>query len=128
MPPDGSPCLYRYILRGRTFCALAIQESRYTLIEVIPATCAQCPIPGLIREHPCGRMDLGVEISVFGGRQHVEMHYASCEVSMERLLEMDDCGEGRCPQWEPYDEEAARKIAAAARERHLEREGRGKEQ
>jgi len=30
-------------------------------------------------------MNLRVEISVFGGRQNVEMHYASCEVTIERL-------------------------------------------
>ena len=127
MSPDGSPCSYRYIVRGRTFCGLAIQESRYTLTEVIPTTCAQCPIPSLIAAHPCARMDLGVEISVFGGRQNVEMHYASCEVTIERLLELDDCAEGLCPYWEPYDEEAARRIAEEARERQLQREAKGRE-
>jgi hypothetical protein len=76
LPPTSPLCAYRYIVRGRTFCALAIQESRYTLSEVIPATCAQCPLPGLLAAHACGRMNLGLEISVFGGRQNVEMGYS----------------------------------------------------
>ena len=120
--PTSPACAYRYIIRGRTFCALAIQESRYTLSEVIPATCSTCPIPGLVAEHPCGRMNLGIEISVFGGRQSVEMHYQSCEVTVERLLELDDCAEGVCPHWEPYDEEAAQRVAEEARARQLERQ------
>ncbi len=124
MSAQASPCLYRYIVRGRTFCALAIQESRYTLSEVIPPTCAQCPIPAIIAEHACARMNLGVEISVFGGRQNVEMHYASCEVTVERLVELEECAEGRCPFWEAYDEEAARQVADEARKRQVEREAR----
>ena len=125
MSPTSPLCAYRYIVRGRTFCSLAIQESRYTSSEVLPATCVQCPLPGLIAEHPCGRMNLGVEIGVYGGRQNVEMHYASCEVTIERLLEVEECAEGQCPYWEPYDAEAAKRVAEEARERQMEREGKG---
>ncbi|HEY3397906.1 MAG TPA: hypothetical protein VGM19_09650 [Armatimonadota bacterium] len=116
-------CPYRYLLKGRTFCSLAVEESRYAQSEVIPPTCAACPIPELIREHACGRFSLGVQISVYGGRQVVEMHYVSCEVTVERLLEVDGCTAQACPYWEAFDEEAARRIAEQARERQLEREG-----
>jgi hypothetical protein len=54
----------------------------------------------------------------------MEMHYASCEVTVERLLELEGCAEGQCPYWEPYDEEAAQRVAEEARARQVEREGR----
>src|ERR1035437_7623550 len=94
-PP--TPCPYRYIVRGRTFCALAIRESRYTVDEVIPPTCRECTVAGVLAEHACGRMALGVEIGVFGGRQMVEMYFAACELTVERLLDLADCGPETCP-------------------------------
>lgn len=121
MAKPSPRCPFRYLLRGRTFCALAIVESRYLLNEVIPPTCASCPIPELLVEHPCGRLDLGVEISATGGRQCVEMCHASCEVTVERLLDLSGCGEGQCPYFEAWDEERATRLTAEARERQLNR-------
>jgi hypothetical protein len=116
--PSGSKlCPYRYIVRGRTFCALAIRESRYTVDEVIPPTCAGCTIAQVLEVHPCGRMALGLEVGVFGGRQTVEMYYFSCEVTVERLLELEGCGEGLCPYWEPLDPARVGEIVAEARQR-----------
>lgn len=116
-PAAPEPCPYRYIVRGRTFCALAIRESRYTVDEVIPPTCASCTVAETLAAHPCGRMALGLEIGVFGGRQTVEMYYFSCEVLVQRLLELEGCGEGLCPYWEPLDPARAAELVAEARQR-----------
>ena len=121
LPEGKSLCPYRYIVRGRTFCALAIRESRYTVDEVIPPTCAECSIAEVLAEHPCGRMALGVEIGVYGGRQTVEMYYASCELTVERLLDMTGCTEKSCSYWEPLDPARAAEIVAEARRRQGER-------
>jgi hypothetical protein len=125
-------CPFRYLWKGRSFCALAIEESRYTMSEVIPATCAGCVVPRILAETPCGRMDLGVEIAVHAGRQNVEMHYASCQVTVERLFDLSGCTREACPYWEPWNEEEAARVreralaarAAADSRREDLREGR----
>ena len=120
-PGGSTPCPYRYIVRGRTFCALAIRESRYTVDEVIPPTCAGCTLAEVRAQHPCGRMALGLEVGVFGGRQTVEMYYFSCEVTVQRLLDLAGCGEGLCPYWEPLDPDRDAEIVAQARRRQNDR-------
>ena len=116
-----TPCPYRYIVRGRTFCALAIRESRYTVDEVIPPTCRECTIADVLTEHACGRMALGLEIGVFGGRQMVEMYYAACELTVERLLDMEGCSAAACPYWEPLDAEKTGELVAEAKRRQSEK-------
>ncbi|NLO74682.1 MAG: hypothetical protein GX100_11330 [candidate division WS1 bacterium] len=121
LPEGVAVCPFRYIVRGRTFCALAIRESRFTVDEVIPSTCAECSVAEILREHPCGRMALGVEIGVYGGRQTVEMYYASCELTVERILDISDCTEASCPFWVPPDPERAAAIIEEAKQRQGKR-------
>jgi hypothetical protein len=112
------PCPYRYLHLGRSFCALAIVESRYTVREVFPDTCRECEVPGISAAHPCGRMDLGVEISVYAGRPSVGMHYESCDALRERIFDLSGCTKEGCPFWLPLDEERQTAVREAAREKH----------
>jgi hypothetical protein len=123
----GEPCPFRYIHKGRTFCAVAIRERRYTTAEVVPAACRSCRAVQLLREAACGRMDLGVEVDQYGGSLDVNIHYASCEALVERLTDFSGCREGRCPLWVPLDEDrfAARRQEALQAQREAERQFSG---
>jgi hypothetical protein len=66
-------------------------------------------------------MALGVEIGVYGGRQTVEMYFASCELTVERLLDVSDCTEQRCPYWEAPDPARATETIEEAKLRQRER-------
>ena len=99
------PCPFRYLDRGRTFCAIAIVERSYTTADVSPRACGTCSIPGLLRDHPCAYLNLGVEIDEYGGRFTADVYHAACEAFVQRLETFQECGEGRCPRWEPLQPE-----------------------
>jgi hypothetical protein len=117
------PCPFRYIFKGRTFCAVAIRERRYTTAEVVPSACRSCRALQIIRESGCGRMDLGIEVDQYGGSLDVNIHYASCEALVERLTDFSGCSQARCPLWAPLDEErfAAIRQEALQAQREAER-------
>ncbi|MGD8239297.1 MAG: hypothetical protein PVH68_12135 [Armatimonadota bacterium] len=95
----ATACPHRYIERGRTFCRIAILERKYCTNEVEPPACEQCAVPGLLDEHPCANIDLGVEIDEYGGHKSVERWYASCRVTVERIERIDKCTAEECPHW-----------------------------
>ena len=97
-------CPHRYIERGRTFCRLAILERRYCTSEVTPQACAQCQVPQVMRDHPCVHMDLGVEIDEYGGVKSIATFFASCTVTVERLLSVRECLADACPYFKSRDE------------------------
>lgn len=103
--PDACP--FRYIYKGRTFCAIAIRERRYTTSEVVPSACGECNARELLARVHCRHMNLGVEVDQYGGSHAVNIFYVSCERLIERITQFDRCGEGRCELWEPFDEDAA---------------------
>jgi hypothetical protein len=112
-----TPCPFRYVHRGRTFCHLALAERKYTTVEVVPRACATCRVPGILAAHACRYLSLGVEVDQWGGRLSAETHHVACEAKVIRLFDLDACAQGVCESWEPWDrEEAIRKAAAAAEE------------
>ena len=114
---EPTPCPFRYIYKGRTFCAVAIRERRYTTTEVVPAACEDCPALQMLTRIGCAHINLGVEVDQYGGSHAVNIIYASCERRIERIYEYDSCGRDACPLWAPFDEsgaEAMRKEALAA--------------
>jgi hypothetical protein len=117
-PPVAS-CSYRYIHLGRTFCSVAIRERRYTTAQVVPDACRSCQARKVISKHACGHMDVGIEVDEYHGTLNVEMFYASCGVTVERLFEFDGCGEGKCQHWIPPDPGELERIRAEAKARHL---------
>lgn len=125
----SSSCPYRYLDRGRTFCAIAIVERQYTTAEVNPRSCGTCGIPELLRAHPCGHLSLGVEIDEYGGRFTADVYHAACEAFVESLESFERCGEGRCPHWQPLpperlaaQREHVRQLRERARFRSLPRD------
>ena len=102
-------CPFRYIWKGRTFCAIAIRQRRYTTTEVMPGACAGCRARGLLEGIGCAHLNLGVEVDQYGGGLSVDNFYASCEKLMERLIDFSDCGEA-CPLWAPFDPELVNRI------------------
>ena len=103
-----SVCPFRTIDRGRTFCRIAITERKHTTSEVTPSTCASCRVPSILAEHPCRHMDLGVEIDEYMGSTTADTHYASCTVTVERILDLSGCNSRDCPHWaEGLPEEAS---------------------
>ena len=97
------PCPFRYIYKGRTFCAIAIRDRRYTTAEVVPGACAGCKARTILEEVRCAHLNVGVEVDQYGGAHEVNVYYMSCEKYIERLSDTGRCGEGRCPYWEPLD-------------------------
>ncbi|MFQ6097510.1 MAG: hypothetical protein ACE5O2_07245 [Armatimonadota bacterium] len=104
-----TPCSFRYIEKGRTFCRIAIVERKYCTDQVEPHVCQQCRVPRILADHPCQHMDLGVEIDEYEGRKSVESFFASCAVFVERIMDLDGCAEGKCPHFKrrTSDEAAA---------------------
>ena len=113
---DITPCHYRYIRQGRTFCHLAIDERKYTTTEVAPSACLSCRVPGILEAHACRHMSFGVEVDEYGGRLTAETCHTSCEKLVVRLFTFGECGEGVCEHWEPWDAEGAIEKARAAAE------------
>jgi hypothetical protein len=101
-PPE--PCPFRYIYKGRTFCAIAIRDRRYTTTEVMPGACDECRARTLLRQIGCAHLSLGVEVDIYGGTLTVNIFYASCERLLERLTDFRRCGED-CPWWAPLDDD-----------------------
>jgi hypothetical protein len=119
-----TPCPYRYVQRGRTFCHLAIDERRYTTIEVAPLACATCRVPGILAQHACRHLSFGVEVDQYGGRLTAETCHTACEAYVVRLYDFSRCGEGVCEHWEAWEPteavERARQAAEADRRRRAE--------
>ena len=104
---EPNVCPFRTIHRGRTFCGIAITERKHTTSEVTPSTCASCRVPGVLAEHPCRYMDLGVEIDEYMGSTTADTFYASCKVTVERILDLNGCNSEDCPYWAEGLPEAA---------------------
>jgi hypothetical protein len=107
--------------RGRTFCHLAIDERKYTTIEVVPLACATCRVPPILAQSPCRHMSFGVEVDEYGGRLTAETCHVACEALVVRLLDLRRCGEGVCEQWEAWEPEEAVERARQAAERDRRR-------
>jgi len=99
-----TPCPFRYIHKGRTFCAIAIRERRFTTTEVNPSACASCAARKALEAAGCAYLNLGGEVDQYGGSLDVNIFYASCEKLVERLSDFHRCGPD-CPYWEPLDED-----------------------
>ncbi len=120
--PGTSPCPFRYIFKGRTFCAVAVRDRRYTTAEVVPGACADCRAREAFDTVRCAHLDLGVEIDQYGGSYDVNIFYASCEQHVERLTDLDRCGEQKCPLWAPVDADRVAGIREAALMRRREKD------
>jgi hypothetical protein len=101
---DSSACPFRYVFKGRTFCAVAARERRFTTIRVGRETCEECPVPAMVAAHPCDHLDVGVEIDEYGPRAEVVFAHAACRATVEELPVLDGCAEGACPLWRRADE------------------------
>ncbi|NSW55405.1 MAG: hypothetical protein HPY44_05290 [Armatimonadetes bacterium] len=111
--PEHAPCPFRYIYKGRTFCAIAIRDRRYTTAEVVPSACGGCRARAIVDEVRCAHLNMGVEVDQYGGAHDVNVYYASCEKLVERLSDFGQCGQDRCPHWEPMEME---RVAALRQE------------
>lgn len=119
---DHTPCPFRYVYKGRTFCAIAIRDRRYTTAEVVPSACGSCRARAIMDEVGCAHLNLGVEVDQYGGAQEVNVYYASCEKLVERLSDFGHCGKDKCPDWEPVEAEriAALRLEALADQKEKE--------
>lgn len=102
----GTPCPFRFVYRGRTFCAVAIRERRFTTIHVERTTCSECPVPGMVAAHPCAHLDIGVEIDDYGPRAEVVFTHTACRATVEELTNVEGCAEGSCSLWQRAEEAA----------------------
>lgn len=100
----GAPCPFRFVYRGRTFCAVAIRERRFTTIHVERTTCAECPVPGMVAAHPCAHLDVGVEIDDYGPHAEVVFTHTACRATVEELSGLESCAADRCPLWRRAEE------------------------
>ena len=121
----STPCSLRYIYKGRTFCAIAIRDRRYTTTEVIPRACADCQARRLMATSQCDHLDLGVEVDLYGGAHTVSVFYASCRKLVERIADPERCGEEQCPHWTPVDVDKLEAVRQEALEAQRENEGVG---
>ncbi len=111
---ETGPCPFRFVYKGRTFCAVAIRDRRYTTTEVVPTACSGCRARVILEEVNCANLSLGVEVDIYGGSHDVNVFYASCEKLVERLSGFGKCSEENCPHWQPIDGEAIERQKADA--------------
>lgn len=115
---EHRPCPFRYIYKGRTFCAVAVRERRFTTARVSPTTCADCSVPQLVLDHPCAHLDVGVEIDEYGPRAEVVFVFTACRVLVEELQDLSQCHPGACRMWEQATDEAWQRLRDRATRRH----------
>ncbi len=123
----SAPCPYRYIHKGRTFCAIAIRDRRYTTSEVLPTVCRTCKARQVLQTVQCGNLELGVEVDQYGGSLDVEIFYVSCRRLVERLLDFSQCNKERCSYWVPTDEERFAEVREEALRAQREHERKAAE-
>jgi hypothetical protein len=121
----GSPCPFRYVYKGRAFCAVAVRERRFTTTRVSTVTCAECAVPRLVAEYPCAHLDVGVEIDDYGPRAEVVFVFTACQALVEELADLSRCSPERCTFWAPADEAAWERVRARALRRQRALEDRG---
>lgn len=97
--PTLSPCAYRRVWRGQTFCSRAIDEFDQ---QVWPEVCARCPIPAWLAEGICRHLDIGTEVGKVPGRESPRV-FTSCRFFHERLDGLERCR--RCPQFVRREEQ-----------------------
>ena len=117
-----APCPYRYIFKGRTFCAIAVRDRRYTTSEVVPSACVACKARRASETVSCAHLELGVEVDQYGGSLSVDVFYASCAKTVERMLDLGHCGQAKCPYWVPLEEDRLASARAEALEGQRRRE------
>ncbi len=116
---NNSPaCPFRYVYKGRTFCAVAIRERRFTTARVSPQTCAECPVPAIVAEHGCEYLDIGVEIDEYGPRAEVVFVFTACKARVEELTDLSGCTPEACQLWSAGAEEAWERLRNRAAKRH----------
>jgi len=116
------PCPYRFVHKGRTFCAAAIRERRFTTNRVSPQTCEECSVPDLVVAHPCAHLDVGVEIDEYGPRAEVVFVHFACRVLVQELPDLTNCSPSACPMFEAVEEGRWEEVRerALARQRMME--------
>jgi hypothetical protein len=119
----ATACPFRYIHKGRTFCAIAIRERRFTTTEVNPSACSGCAARKALETAGCAFLNLGVEVDQYGGSLDVNIFYASCEKLVERLSDFRKCGPD-CPYWGPLDDERVTEIRQEALQALRDKEAR----
>ncbi len=97
-----SPCAYRRVWRGQTFCSRATDEFDQ---QVWPEVCGRCPVPAWLAEGICRHLDIGTEVGKVPGKESPRV-FTSCRFFHERLDGLERCRE--CPHFarrEEQDEE-----------------------
>ena len=111
--PSLSPCAYRRVWRGQTFCSRATDEFDQ---QVWPEVCARCPVPAWLAEGICRHLDIGTEVGPMPGQESPRV-FTSCRFFHERLDGLQRCR--TCPQFvrrneaKEEEEEAVSRLAAS---------------
>lgn len=104
-----SPCVYRRVWRGQTFCSRATDEFDQ---QVWPEVCARCPVPAWLSEGICRHLDIGTEVGRMPGKTGPRV-FTSCRYFQERLEGLERCR--TCPQFVRRSEEEETGESAVAR-------------
>lgn len=97
--PSLSPCAYRRVWRGQTFCSRATDEFDQ---QVWPEVCARCPVPAWLEEGICRHLDIGTEVGKMPGKESPRV-FTSCRFFHERLDGLERCR--KCPHFSRREEQ-----------------------
>ncbi len=111
-------CPFRYVYKGRTFCAVAVRERRFTTAHVTADVCSKCPVPSMLNDHSCRHLDFGVEIDEYGPQLEVVFVYVACTKLVEELSDLSGCTADACGLWELADDAVWEAVRKKALRRH----------
>src|SRR5437016_9543661 len=94
-------CKFRTVERGRSVCGVAQLRSERNVDTVDHSVCQLCPIPDMIKKHPCVNLSVGTQIVMQQGRSVLASYAADCVWRpFSEITDIDNC-DGRCPKWTP---------------------------
>src|SRR5882724_11311171 len=94
-------CQFRTVEKGRSVCGVAQMRTDRNVNTVDQTVCLSCPIPDIIKKHPCVNLNVGTQIMMQQGRPVLVSYAVECAWRpFAAITDVDNC-DNRCPQWTP---------------------------
>ena len=94
-------CQFRTVERGRSVCGVAQMRTDRNVDTVDQTVCLSCPVPEIIKKHPCVNLNVGTQIIMQQGSPVLVSYGVECAWRpFAATTDVENC-DNRCPQWTP---------------------------